>query len=141
MRSLSRSLPSPSRSLTSCTSPRSNRSSRMFMAGSLGVLARAGLTDDADADLARVGGLGLDALGQIARQQHRPLVGELAVLDDDAHLAPHLQRERLVDALVAARDLLEVAEALHVGLERLAPRARPLAREPVGRVDDVIEHA
>src|SRR5262249_29285293 len=125
----------PSSSVTSWTSPRSRSSGKM----SLGIVGSSGFTDHADAHLAGVGRLGLDAAGKIARQEDRLLVCDRAVLDDDADLAPHLQRVGLLDAVHAFGELLEVVQTLDVALQRLAARARALARQAIRRVDDVVE--
>src|SRR5512146_1826355 len=109
--------------------------------GLLGVLDGARLADDRDPDLAGVAELVLDAAGDVLRQEQRLLVGDLLVLDDDAHLAPRLDGEGALDPRVAEAQLLEVGEARDVGLQQLAAGARPLRREPVGRVDQVVEHA
>ena len=56
--------------------------------------------------------------------------------DHHADLAAGLHRVDLVDAVVARGDLLEVAQALDVLLERLAARARARAGERVGGLHD-----
>src|SRR5512142_2448619 len=68
----------------------------------------AGLADDRDLDLARVLELGLDLLRDVLRQPQRFVVGDLRGLDDDPQLAPRLDRERLLHALEAVRDVLEL---------------------------------
>src|SRR5687768_15419894 len=82
------------------------------------------LPDDGDLDLARVLELLLDLPRDLVGEQDGAVVVERAGRDHDADLAPGLHRVDLVHAVVAGRDLLEVAEALDVLLERLAARAR-----------------
>src|SRR6266550_3180496 len=55
---------------------------------------------------------------------------------DDAHLAARLDREHLFDALELRGELLEIAEPLDVGLERLAPRAGARSRDRVRGLHD-----
>src|SRR5262245_12170510 len=102
---------------------------RSFMRALLRVLDRAGLADHGDANLTRVGELGLDLLRDVLRQPQRLLVGELVAVDDDAHLAARLDGEGFLHALERRGDLLELLEPLDVGLEDLAPRARARRRE------------
>src|SRR5207247_6563390 len=49
----------------------------------------------------------------------------------DAPLAPRLNGEDLLDALIARRNFLEPLESLHVRLERFASRPRPRSRDAV----------
>src|SRR5688500_5770952 len=100
---------------------------------SLRVLDRTGLADHRDLDLARVGEVLLDLLGDVAREPDRLLVGDLLAVHDDADLAAGLDREALLHALEARGDLLELLEPLDVGLEHLAARAGSCRGEPVGR--------
>src|SRR4029079_2116060 len=102
---------------------RACRSGRRRRAASPGELYGAGFSDHRDLDLARVGELGLEAARDVARQPDRLLVGDLLGVDDDADLAAGLDRERLLHALEARRDLLELLEPLDVGLEDLATGA------------------
>src|SRR6185295_9562228 len=101
--------------------------------GSSRVFDRAGLADDRDLDLARVGQLGLDLARDVLGEPERLVVRELAAVDDDAHLAAGLDRERLLHPLEGGGDLLELLEPLHVGLEDLAAGAGPGGGEGVGR--------
>src|SRR4051795_3335311 len=96
----------------------------------LGVLRGAGLADDRDADLAGVGQLFFDLLGDVARDDLGGDVVDLVRLDHHPDLATCLHREHLLDAGLLARDLLDPLEPLHVVLERLAPRTRPAATPP-----------
>ena len=65
-----------------------------------------------------------------------PSSSSAARLDHDADLAAGLHRVDLVDAVVAGGDLLEVAQALDVLLERLAAGAGAGAGQRVGGLDD-----
>src|SRR4051795_2933153 len=94
----------------------------------LGVLRGAGLADDRDADLAGVGQLFFDLLGDVARDDLGGDVVDLVRLDHHPDLATCLHREHLLDAGLLARDLLDPLEPLHVVLERLAPRTPPAPR-------------
>src|SRR5205807_10350862 len=66
------------------------------------------------------------------------VVVDLLWMDDHADLAAGLHRVDLLDPRVPHCDLLELAEALRVVLERLAACTRPRAGE---RVDDVHDPA
>src|SRR5215213_11749231 len=94
------------------------------------------LPDDRHLDLARVLELLLDLAGDLVREQDGAVVVERARLDHHADLAAGLHGVDLVHAVVACGDLLEVAQALDVLLERLAARARPRAGQRVGRLHD-----
>src|ERR687889_1680713 len=87
---------------------------------SLRVVDRARLADHRDLDLARVLELLLDLARDVTRQGDRAVVVDAVGRDDHANLAARLHRVDLVDAGVAGGDVLEVAEALDVLLERLA---------------------
>src|SRR5688500_9356085 len=89
---------------------------------SLRVFDRTGLADHRHLDLARLGEVLLDLLGDVAREPDRLLVGDLLAVDDDPNLAAGLDGEALLHALEARGDLLELLEALDVGLEDLAAR-------------------
>src|SRR5215203_7521728 len=89
------------------------------------------LPDDGHLDLTRVLELLLDLAGDLVGEQHRPVVIERAGLDHHADLAAGLHGVDLVHAVVAGGDLLEVAEALDVLLERLAAGARAGAGQRV----------
>src|SRR5213593_2906039 len=102
-----------------------------------GELRGAGLTNDRDADLPGVLQLLLHLLRDIACHHLRLEVVDLLRRDHHPNLAPGLHRERLLDAGVSVADLLEPFEALHVGLERFSPRARPAPRDRIG---DLGEH-
>src|SRR5882672_9315268 len=99
---------------------------------SLRHLDRAGLADHHDLDVAGVLHLGLDALGDVLRQLVRVEVRDDVGPRHHAQLAPGLDRVAHVDALVGERDLFELGQPLDVGLEHVAPRARPRRRDPVG---------
>src|SRR5579884_114578 len=100
------------------------------------VLGRAALADDRHLDLPRVLELPLDLAGDLVGQQCGGVVVDLAGGHHHPDLAPGLHRVDLVDAVVAHRDLLEVAQPLDVLLKRLAARPRPGARERVRGLDD-----
>src|SRR5262249_5257992 len=93
------------------------------------VLDRTGLPDHRDLDLAGVLQLGLDLLAPAPGEPQRLVARALVRLDDDAELAARLDRERLLDALEAVGDVLELLESLDVRLEDLAPRPRPRRRQ------------
>src|SRR3954464_2323361 len=105
-------------------------------ARSPGVVRRARFADDGHLDLPRILELLLDLACDLVRQQDRAVVVEGAGVEHDADLPAGLHRVDLVDALVACRDVLEVAQALDVLLERLAAGARARARERIGGLDD-----
>src|SRR5215211_4705285 len=94
------------------------------------------LPDDGDLDLPWVLELLLDLARDLVGEQDRPVVVERVGLDHDADLAAGLHGVDLVDAVVAGGDVLEVAQALDVLLERLAARAGARAGERVRRLDD-----
>src|SRR5215218_11144183 len=94
------------------------------------------LPDDGHLDLAGVLELLLDLAGDLVGEQDGAVVVERAGLDHHADLAAGLHRVDLVDAVVAGGDVLEVAQALDVLLERLAAGAGTRARERVGGLDD-----
>src|SRR4051794_28153458 len=94
---------------------------RPMVGGSLARVVRgARLADDGHLDLARILELLLDLAGDLVRQEDGAVVVERARLDHHADLAAGLHGIDLVDAVVARRDLLEVAQPLDVLLERLA---------------------
>jgi hypothetical protein len=95
-----------------------------------------GSPDHRHLDLARVLELLLDLAGDLVREQRQRVVVDRAGRDHDPDLAAGLHRVDLVDALVALGDLLELAQALDVRLERLAAGARAARRERVGGLDD-----
>src|SRR5262249_28979160 len=101
----------------------------------LRVVHRTGLADHGDANLPGILQLALDAARDLARQPLRARVVHTVVLDHDAHLAPGLDRVRLLDPREAVGDLLQRLEPLDVDLEALAPRPGPRARDRVGRRD------
>src|SRR5688572_23023905 len=68
---------------------------------------RARLPDQDDLDLPRVLELGLDPPRDLLRERRHPHVVDVFGGDDDPDLAPGLDREHLVDPLVAGRDTLE----------------------------------
>src|SRR4051812_4310046 len=90
---------------------------------SAGVVGGPRLPDDGHLDLAGVLELLLDLARDLVREQDGAVVVERAGLDHHADLAAGLHRVDLVDAVVAGGDLLEVAQALDVLLERFAAGA------------------
>src|SRR3954464_11665055 len=100
------------------------------------VVRRSRLPDHGHLDLARVLELLLDLARDLVREQDGAVVVEGAGHHHHADLAAGLHRVDLVDAVVARRDLLEIAQALDVLLERLAASARPRAAERIGRLHD-----
>src|SRR5678815_377137 len=114
---------------------------RMFIARdskscpSTRVLDRTRLPDHRDLDLAGILELPFDLARDVAREPQRLVVGDAVGLDDDPKLPPRLDSESLLDALEAVRDVLQLLQALDVGLQDLAPRAGPRGRQGVGPVD------
>src|SRR3954468_8689045 len=100
------------------------------------VVSRARLPDHGHLDLARIFELLLDLARDLVREQDGAVVVEGAGLHHDADLAARLHGVDLVDAVVAGGDVLEVAQALDVLLERLAAGAGARAGERVGGLDD-----
>src|SRR3954467_4675807 len=100
------------------------------------VVSRARLPDHGHLDLARIFELLLDLARDLVREQDGAVVVEGAGLHHHADLAARLHGVDLVDAVVARGDVLEVAQALDVLLERLAASAGARARERVGGLDD-----
>src|SRR5215211_5611666 len=94
------------------------------------------LPDDRDLDLAGVLELLLDLAGDLVGEQDGAVVVERARLDHHADLAAGLHGVDLVHAVVAGRDVLEVAQALDVLLERLAAGARARTGERVRRLHE-----
>ena len=78
----------------------------------------------------------LDVAGDLVGQQGGRVVVDLLGVHDHADLAARVHGVDLVHAHVAARDLLELVEALHVLLERLAAGTRPGAGQRVHDLDD-----
>src|ERR1700741_3832116 len=103
-----------------------------FAKVSAGEFGGAGLADDRDADLAGVGELLLDLLGDVAGDDLGLDVVHLLGLDHDADLAARLHGEDLLDAFLLDGDLLEALKAPHVHLKRLAPGAWTAAAYRVG---------
>src|SRR2546426_749030 len=99
-----------------------------------GKIHRARLADDDDLDLAGILQLALDLAGDLVGQLGRPAVVDGVGRHDDAHLAPRLNGEHLLDPRELTRELLQLGEALDVGLERLAPGPPPRARDRVCQV-------
>src|ERR1700761_1520032 len=92
----------------------------------------AGLADDGDADLARVGQLLLDLLGDVAGDDLGLDVVHAVRLDHDPDLPAGLHGEHLLHALVGVGDLLQPLQPLDVGLQRLTPGPGPAPADRVG---------
>jgi len=97
-----------------------------------GVLHRPRLPDHRDLDLTRVGQLGLDLLGHVARHPQGLVVSDTLGFDHDPQLPAGLDGEDLLDALQLGGQALELLETLDVVLEDLPPRARTGCRQGVG---------
>src|SRR5215471_3855406 len=110
--------------------------SRFMRDASARVLHGARLPNDRDLDLAGILELRLDLLGHVAGEPERLVVGQARRLDDDPQLPSGLDGERLLDALEAVGDVLELLQALDVRLQDLAAGARPCGGERVGPVDE-----
>src|SRR5215212_5107118 len=93
----------------------------------LRVLRRAALADHGHLHLARVLELLLHRASDRVRQERRLVVVDVLRLHDHADLAAGVHGVHLLDARLALGDLLEVAQALDVVLERLAACARARA--------------
>src|SRR5437773_8243236 len=106
----------------------------------LGVLDRARLAYDRHLDLTRVLERFLDLLRDVAREPRGREVIDLLGLHDDADLATRLDRERLLDALEAVRDALELLQTLQVVRDDLAAGARARRADRVGRGDERAHH-
>src|SRR5882672_12243333 len=91
------------------------------------------LPDHHDPDLSRILEIALDLAGDLLRELSRAGIVYGIGRHDHAHLASRLDGEDFLDALELRGDLLELGEALYVGLERFAARARPRPRDGVGR--------
>src|SRR5688572_3709112 len=102
---------------------------------SAGKVHRASLTNQHDLYLTGILQLGLDATGDLVAQRRHTVLLDVVGRDDDAHLAPRLDREDFLDTAVARGDSLETLEALHVGLEGFAARAGSRARDCVSRLN------
>src|SRR4051812_15899927 len=96
-----------------------------------GVLGRARLADDGDLDLPGILHGLLDLLADVARDTHGLEVVDLLWFDDDADLAPCLDRKRGFHALEVARDVFERFQAADVVFEGFAAGARPSAADGV----------
>src|SRR5215218_7144198 len=111
-------------------------SDRQARVGLTSVVGGPRLPDDGHLDLAGILELLLDLARDLVREQDGAVVVERAGLHHHADLAAGLHGVDLVDAVVARGDVLEVAEALDVLLERLAARTRPADGQRVGGKDD-----
>src|ERR1700761_6890456 len=94
----------------------------------------AGLADHGDADLARIGQLLLDLLGDVAGDDLGLDVVHAVRLDHDPDLPAGLHGEHLLHALVGDGDLLQPLQPLDVGLQRLPPGPGPPAADRGGGV-------
>src|SRR5512143_2003153 len=94
------------------------------------------LPDDDDLDLPRILQLPLDLAGDLLGQPRGLGVVHRPRGDDDAHFPPRLNRVHLLDAREFRGDLLDRRQPLDVGLEGLAARSGPRARDGIGRLDD-----
>ena len=74
--------------------------------GLLRVVDGLGLAQEIDLDLAGVGQLVLDLLGDVAREQHHLILRDLLGLDHDADLAAGLNGKAVGDAGEALGDFL-----------------------------------
>ena len=80
--------------------------SHFFHAMLAGVVRRARLSNHADAHLPGIGGLFLDLAGDVARQHHCLLIGNLVVFDQNPQLAAGLNRIGFLDAGNGLTELL-----------------------------------
>jgi len=80
-------------------------------------LGRTRFAHHRDSDLSRVGQLVLDLLRNLAGDDLGGEIVHVGRLHHHAHLAPGLHREHLLDARLAARDLLDARQPLDVRLE------------------------
>src|SRR5688572_8342755 len=100
------------------------------------ILHRPHLADQRHLDLAGVLHLFLDLLGDVAGDLRADFVVDELGVDDHADFAAGLDGVGLANAVEAEGKVFEVAEALHVALERLASRARAGRADRVGGHDD-----
>src|SRR6185503_2583474 len=95
--------------------PKMSAMNRMFTCEALaGVLHRPRLADHDHLDLSGILELLLHLARDVGRELERSRVVDVLGLDQDPDLAPRLDRERLLHAGKAVRDLLERLQALHV---------------------------
>ena len=94
------------------------------------------LAQDVHLDLAGIFHLFLDLFGKLARQNDHLVLADLVGLDHHAHLAAGLNGIGLVDAGIAAGDLLKLLEALDVVLQILAAGAGTGGRDRIRRLHE-----
>src|SRR3990172_5939816 len=82
-----------------------------------GVLDGPGLADDRDLDLARILHLVLDTLGDVPGHDVGGLIIDLLALDHHPDLPARLDGEALLHPLEGDGDLLQLRQALDVGLQ------------------------
>ena len=78
----------------------------------------------------------LDGGGGLVGDERGLVVVDLAGVDDDPHLSSGAHCQHALDARVARRDLLQVAEAGDIFLERFTSSPRPRAGYRVRRLHD-----
>src|SRR2546423_15185576 len=89
-----------------------------------------------DFDLPGILELALDFARDLVRQPSRAGVIHSVGRRHDAHFAACLDREHLFDALKLRRELLELRQPFHIGLERLAAGAGARARDGIRGLGD-----
>src|SRR5918993_2033002 len=94
------------------------------------------LPDHGDLDLPWILQLVLDPFGDVPRQPNRRFVRDLFALDDDADFAAGLECKGLRDPVERIGNPFELFEALHVGLEDVAPGAGSRRGHGISRLDD-----
>src|SRR6201995_2590201 len=97
-----------------------------------GEFHRAGLTDHGDADLARIGQLLLDLLGDVAGDDLGLDVVHAVRLDHDPDLPAGLHGEHLLHAFVRGGAPPQPLQPLDVGLQRLAPGPGAATADRIG---------
>src|SRR5712691_9469294 len=114
---------------------------RCFRSGALfGVLHRSSLANDRDFHLTGVLQRVLDLLRDVSGEARGLKIVELLGLDQDADLAPRLDRERFLDPGEAVGDALELLQALDVVRDNLAASAGARSADGVRSRDERADH-
>src|SRR5438132_6057747 len=119
-----------------CSSARSRSPMAVPSISLAGKAHRAGFANHHDLDLTGVLQLALDPAGDLIRQLAGLAVVHRGWGHDHADFPTGLNGIHLLHARKLAGELLQLREALHVGLERLAARSRPRPRDGVGGLHD-----
>src|SRR5437667_2031007 len=120
---------SPMKRILISTRPPRPRRDAAFARISLRDVCKTTFADNRDLDLAGICQLLLDLAGQVAGQDGAFRVRDRVLLHDHPDLPPGLDGISLLHSLVVYGQLLQLLEALDVGLDGLPPRPRPRRRE------------